>query len=99
MVAPPLSFAGIPWKIPHVNGQKLALITNGAIGLPKTKPDSDPIKKGKPNYPICIKFFRRPAGRALKPSFGRPSSNLQIGNIAQQLHFVRSLKAFKSFSI
>ena len=26
-------------------GKKLALITSGAIGLQKTKPDSDPIKK------------------------------------------------------
>ena len=25
MVAPPLSFAGIPWKIPHFDGQKVGI--------------------------------------------------------------------------
>ena len=44
-------------------GKKLALITSGAIGLPKTKPDSTRSKKGKPDDPIFIKFLRRPAGR------------------------------------
>ena len=43
-------------------GKKLALVTSGAVGLQKTQPDSNQIKKRPPRNSFCIKFFRRPAG-------------------------------------
>ena len=38
MVAPPLSFTGIQWKIPHFNGQKVGLNNKRVIGLPENPP-------------------------------------------------------------
>ena len=43
-------------------GKKLALITSGAIGLPKTKPDSDPIKKRQTRWPDFHQIFPPPRG-------------------------------------
>ena len=56
-------------------GKKLALITNGLSGYPKTRPDSDPIKKKDgPDDPYSVKFFRRLAERPDKKlSLHRPS--------------------------
>ena len=55
-------------------GKKLALITNGLSGKPKTHPDSDPIKKDQPDDPFSVKFFRRPAGRPDKKLLVRSPS-------------------------
>ena len=43
-------------------GKKLALITSGAIRLPKTKPDSDPIKKRQSRLPDLHQIFPPPRG-------------------------------------
>ena len=64
MVAPPLSLTGIPWKIPHFNGQKVGINNKRVIGLTeKPAPILTRSKIDRPDDPFSIKFFRRPAGR------------------------------------
>ena len=43
-------------------GKKLAFTTSGAIGLPKTNSDSDPIKKRPPDLPELHPIFPPPRG-------------------------------------
>ena len=53
-------------------GKKLALITSGAIGLPKTKPDSDPIKKkANPMTRFSSYFSAAPRGDPIICNRGR----------------------------
>ena len=64
MVAPPLSLTGIPWKIPHFNGQKVGINNKRVIGLTeKPAPTLTRSKIDRPDDPFSINFFRRPAGR------------------------------------
>ena len=53
-------------------GKKLALITSGAIGLQKTKPDSDPIKKRQTRWPdFSSNFSAAPRGDPIICNRGR----------------------------
>ena len=45
MVAPLLSFAGNPWKIPLFNVQKVGINNKRGNRVTEIKTDSDPIKK------------------------------------------------------
>ena len=63
MVAPPLSFAGIPWKIPHFNGQKVGINNKRGNRVTKNKtrfwPDQ---KKANPMTRFASNFCAAPRG-------------------------------------
>ena len=91
MVAPPLSFTEIPWKIPHSMGKKLALITSGAIGLPENPPRFWPDqKKTDLMTHLASNFSAAPRGAPIKSY--RCTALISTEKMGKTENFVRYIK-------
>ena len=54
---------------------------------PTTRTDLTRLKKGRPDYPFCSKFFRRPEVRTDKKLSG-PSPNSEFRTIGRVIHLI-----------
>ena len=90
MVAPPLSFKGIPW-IPHFNGQKVGISNKRVIGLPKNPPRFWPDqKKSDPMTRLVSNFFAASRGDPIKSYRCTALEGRQSGIFGSALHFWRA---------